>query len=115
MTYGILKKSLHASDPNDHLLRSELLTQWHRSPDDFRMKARTATAMWARPRTDSPTNALFAVLMLGLQRLEETGVLPQAHHSMLEDMLEGWTGRDDMPSKQELSKKWRVPLGHSEI
>ena len=36
------------------------------------------------------TNALFAALLLGLQRLEETGVL--------EDMLEGWTGCDDMSS-----------------
>ena len=41
------------------------------------------------------TNVLFATLLLGVQRLEETGVLPQAHQAMLEDMLEGWTGRDD--------------------
>ena len=40
------------------------------------------------------TNALFVTLLLGVQRLEETGVLPQAHQAMLEDMLEGWTGRD---------------------
>ena len=40
------------------------------------------------------TKVLFAALLLGLQRLEETGVLPLAHHSMLEDMLEGWTLMD---------------------
>ena len=37
------------------------------------------------------TNILFATLLLGLQRLETARVLPQAHYSMLEDMLEGWT------------------------
>ena len=41
------------------------------------------------------TNVLFATLLLGVQRLEETGVLPQAHQAMLEAMLEDWTGRDD--------------------
>ena len=41
------------------------------------------------------TNALFATLLLGVQRLEETGVLPQAHQAMLEDMLEDWTRGDD--------------------
>ena len=41
------------------------------------------------------TNALFAMLLLGVQRLEETGVLPQAHQAMLEAMLEDWTCRDD--------------------
>ena len=39
-------------------------------------------------------NVLFATLLLGLQRLETDGVLPPAHHSMLEDMLEGWTWGD---------------------
>ena len=39
-------------------------------------------------------NVLFATLLLGLQRLETAGVLPPAHHSMLEDMLEGWTWDD---------------------
>ena len=38
---------------------------------------------------------MFATLLLGLQRLEEMEVLPQAHQAMLEDMLEGWTGSDD--------------------
>jgi hypothetical protein len=33
-------------------------------------------------------NVLFATLLLGLQRLEAAGVLPLAHHSMLEDTLE---------------------------
>ena len=40
------------------------------------------------------TNVLFALLLMGLQRLEEAQVLPMAHHSMLEDMLEGFTWRD---------------------
>lgn len=44
------------------------------------------------PRT---TNILFATLLLGLQQLETDGVLAPAHHSMLEDMLEGWTRRDE--------------------
>ena len=43
------------------------------------------------------TNRLFSTLLLGVQRLEETGVLPQAHQAILEDMLEDWTGRDDAP------------------
>ena len=43
----------------------------------------------------SKTNGLFATLLLGVQRLEETGVLPLAHQAMLEDMLQGWTGHDD--------------------
>ena len=41
------------------------------------------------------TNVLFATVLLGLQRLEETGVLALTHHSMLEDMLEGWTWGDN--------------------
>lgn len=40
------------------------------------------------------TNQLFATLFLGLQRLEEAGVLALAHHAMLEDMLECWTWAD---------------------
>jgi len=47
-----------------------------------------------------PTNSLFATLLLGLQRLEAEGVLPPAHHSMLEDMLEGWTLADDDAAQQ---------------
>ena len=42
------------------------------------------------------TNTLFATLLLGLQRLESTGLLPLAHQAMLEDMLEGWTLTDDV-------------------
>ena len=41
------------------------------------------------------TNALCGTLLLGVQRLEETGVLPLAHQAMLEAMLEAWTVRDD--------------------
>ena len=41
------------------------------------------------------TNILFATLLLGLQQLETGGALTPAHHSMLEDMLEGWTRRDE--------------------
>ena len=37
---------------------------------------------------------LFAALLLGLQRLESLMVLPPAHHTMLEDMLEGFTLAD---------------------
>ena len=37
------------------------------------------------------TNRLFAALLLGVQRLEEAGVLLLAHQAMLEDMLECWT------------------------
>ena len=42
------------------------------------------------------TNRLFATLLLGLQRLETTAVLPLAHYSMLEDMLECWTWNDNI-------------------
>ena len=41
------------------------------------------------------TNVLFATLLLGVQRLEEAGVLLLAHQAMLEDMLECWTLGDD--------------------
>ena len=41
------------------------------------------------------TNVLFATLLLGVQRLEEAGVLLLAHQAMLEDMLECWTLADD--------------------
>ena len=40
------------------------------------------------------TNRLFAALLLGVQRLEEAGVLLLAHQAMLEDMLECWTWGD---------------------
>ena len=40
------------------------------------------------------TNILFGTMLLGLQRLETAGVLPPAHYSMLEEMLEGWTFAD---------------------
>jgi hypothetical protein len=36
------------------------------------------------------TNELFATLLLGLQRLEDTSELPLAHQAMLEEMLEHW-------------------------
>ena len=52
------------------------------------------------------TNALFATLLLGVQRLEETGVLPQAHQAMLEDMLEGWTGSDVPDAAERLVFSW---------
>jgi hypothetical protein len=39
-------------------------------------------------------NKLFATLMLGLQRLDETGVVAAAHHSMLEDVLGGYKWND---------------------
>jgi len=41
------------------------------------------------------SNYVFAALLLGLQRLEETGVLLATHHSLLEDMLENWTWTDE--------------------
>ena len=40
------------------------------------------------------TNVLFATLLLGRQRLETAGTLTPAHHSMLEDLLEGWSWAD---------------------
>ena len=40
------------------------------------------------------TNALFAMLLLGLQRLETTGAVGLAHQAMLEDMLECWQAGD---------------------
>ena len=40
------------------------------------------------------TNVLFAALLLGLQHLEAAQEVELAHHSMLEDMLEDWTGAD---------------------
>ena len=42
------------------------------------------------------TNKLFGALFLGIQRLEETGVVPLAHQAMMEDILEGWSGGDDL-------------------
>ena len=52
---------------------------------------------WTRrshTRFSEHTNALFATLLLGVQRLEEVG-LPLAHQAMLEEMLECWTGPND--------------------
>ena len=43
---------------------------------------------------EQATNLLFAALLLGVQRLEEAGVLLLAHQAMLEDMLECWTLTD---------------------
>jgi hypothetical protein len=37
---------------------------------------------------------LFATLLLAMNRLETTGTLAASHHSMLEDMLGGWTSKD---------------------
>ena len=71
------------------------------NPQDERAKRRLIALLpldqpWTRQSHslvfgDLPVNRLFAALLLGLQRLETTGVLPPAHHSMLEDMLEDWT------------------------
>ena len=47
------------------------------------------------------TNLLFVTLLLGLQRQETVGVLPLAHHSLLEDMLEGWTWADSANLKHQ--------------
>ena len=47
------------------------------------------------------TNLLFTTLLLGLQRQETVGVLPLAHHSLLEDMLEGWTWADSANLKHQ--------------
>ena len=40
------------------------------------------------------TNTLFASLLLAVQRLEDTCLLPMAHQAMLEDIFEGWTWAD---------------------
>lgn len=37
---------------------------------------------------------LFGTLLMAMNRLETAGVLAPSHHSMLEDMLGGWTMRD---------------------
>ena len=66
------------------------MIQWHCLQRQARCWTRRGHAIFS-----SITNVLFATLLLGVQRLETAGVLPQAHHSMLEDMLEDWTGRDD--------------------
>jgi len=47
------------------------------------------------------TNKLFATLLLGIQRLEDTAGLPLAHQAMLEEMLECWT-EDDNTSAADL-------------
>lgn len=53
------------------------------------------------------TNVLFATFLLGLQRLEETEVLPLAHQAMLEDTLECWTWRDDSDLELLNALCWR--------
>ena len=78
-------------DPSAAHLRSRLL---HQTP---------AGQAWTRASHSllfgtMPVNLLFATLLLALQRLETGGVLPSAHHSMLEDMLEGWTWGDNHDS-----------------
>jgi len=42
------------------------------------------------------TNELFATLLLGLQRLNDSGIFKEADSMMLEEMLENWTFTDTM-------------------
>ena len=46
------------------------------------------------PQLHTWRHVLFATLLLGLQRLEETSIVQAAHNIMLEDMLESWTWAD---------------------
>lgn len=39
-------------------------------------------------------NILFALLLLAIQRLEDTAILPPIHHAVLETTLESWTNTD---------------------
>ena len=41
------------------------------------------------------TNILFSTLLLGLQKMEDQGLIPLAHQAMLEDALTFWTWGDD--------------------
>ena len=40
------------------------------------------------------TNNIFSTFLLGIQRLEDQGKIPLAHHAMIEDMLTFWTAMD---------------------
>jgi len=63
-------------------------------PSNYTWNRTWASSRFGGGPAFAPTNVLFATLLLGLQRLETSGGLPPAHHSMLEDMLEGWTWGD---------------------
>lgn len=45
------------------------------------------------------TERLFETLLMGIQRLESTGILEKTHYSMIEDMLECWTWHDHCKGK----------------
>ena len=85
---------LHGHPADHFILRCR---HWHQ-PQTACFSALTCLQrrrrVWTR-RThasfESATNRLFATLLLGVQRLEEAGVLLLAHQAMLEDMLECWT------------------------
>ena len=66
--------------------------------DEARYYIRRSKVKWSRANHSdfsASTHKLFEYLFLGIQRLEETGVVRLAHQAMLEDILEGWSVGDD--------------------
>jgi len=64
---------------------------------DILCRETDAAQPWSRAtHVGHNTNTLFATLLLGLQRLEDTGALPLAHQAMLEDALTCWSWRDTL-------------------
>ena len=81
---------------NDQLLALEELLR-HSPPLAAHVRARVLsgdTPFAEREGVRAEANVLFATLLLGVQRLEEVGLLPLAHQAMLEEMLECWTWGD---------------------
>lgn len=65
---------------------------------------------WSRTaHVGSNTNILFATLLLGVQRLEDTETLPLAHQAMLEEMLTCWLWQDTLAIDPPSNRYKRYP------
>jgi hypothetical protein len=76
-----------------HKLRMRMAQSSHTST----WSRHTHVALWTMKyewRDFARTDDMFTTLLLGIRRLETTGVLVPSHDSMLEDMLECWTWHD---------------------
>jgi hypothetical protein len=91
----------HASD-NGHLKVTKYLVEMG-APEDLisdeaREYIKKCSLVWSHTTHSdfsTSTGKLFGCLFLGIQRLEETGMIQLAHQAMLEEILEGWDGIDD--------------------
>ena len=85
----------------DARILSYMRAHMKESPHTSTWSRHTHSTLWAmtpyvrgNPICATYTTRLFTTLLLGIRRLELTGVLVPSHDSMLEDMLECWTWHD---------------------